>query len=221
MSKGKGLRRSTERRSILCGMIFICRRCQKYRPPKCFYKSSSTSNPSSDCIQCTLEKARIRYENKRDEIKRKVADYRDRNYERVRESARLSNQKYRAANKDIRRPIERRRQAERMKTDTQFRISRLYRGRVWKAMVGYYKTERGSVLVGCKWSELKAFLESKFLPGMCWDNYGSHWHIDHERPCALFDLRNPDEVRACFHFTNLQPLWKLDNLKKGSFYAGN
>ncbi len=39
-------------------------------------------------------------------------------------------------------------------------------------------------------------------------------HIDHIRPCASFDLRDPDQQRACFHHTNLQPLWAADNLRK-------
>ena len=42
--------------------------------------------------------------------------------------------------------------------------------------------------------------------------------IDHIKPCIKFDLRNPEEQRKCFHFTNLQPLWWYDNLKKGANY---
>lgn len=40
------------------------------------------------------------------------------------------------------------------------------------------------------------------------------WHIDHIKPCCSFDLTKADQQRECFHFTNLQPLWAKDNLRK-------
>jgi hypothetical protein len=72
-------------------------------------------------------------------------------------------------------------------------------------------------LVGYTVQELKTHLESRFLPGMTWDNYGE-WHIDHVIPQAKFKYRtvdDPDFV-ACWALTNLQPLWRDDNLRKGS-----
>ena len=53
---------------------------------------------------------------------------------------------------------------------------------------------------------------------MNWSNYGN-WHIDHIIPCNAFDLNNEFEKRACFHYTNLQPLWACDNIKKGCKYC--
>lgn len=52
---------------------------------------------------------------------------------------------------------------------------------------------------------------------MSWKNK-SEWHIDHIRPISSFDLNNPEEQAKCFHYTNLQPLWAIDNLKKGAKY---
>ena len=70
-------------------------------------------------------------------------------------------------------------------------------------------------LIGCRPIELKTHLESRFAPGMNWDNYGfTGWHIDHIIPCAAFDLTKKDEAQKCFHFTNLQPLWARDNMVK-------
>jgi hypothetical protein len=72
-------------------------------------------------------------------------------------------------------------------------------------------------LLGCTVTELRQHLEDQFTNGMDWDNYGRNgWHIDHIRPCASFDLSDPDQQRQCFHYTNLQPLWAADNLSKGS-----
>ena len=71
--------------------------------------------------------------------------------------------------------------------------------------------------VGCTKEELKMHIELQFKDGMTWENYGQ-WHIDHIRPCASFDLLDPEQARQCTHYTNLQPLWAKDNLSKGSKY---
>ena len=79
-------------------------------------------------------------------------------------------------------------------------------------------------LVGCSFGDLVAHIESKFTVGMDWDvflNAGfSGIHIDHIMPCAAFDLTKEEEQRKCFHWSNLQPLWAVDNLSKGARYEG-
>jgi len=61
--------------------------------------------------------------------------------------------------------------------------------------------------------QLKENIESKFLDGMCWENYGE-WHIDHIRPISSFDKNTkPSVVNS---LDNLQPLWAKDNLSKGN-----
>lgn len=69
-------------------------------------------------------------------------------------------------------------------------------------------------LVGCDMPTLKRHLESKFSDGMTWDNYGSVWHVDHIVPCAVFDLSEAEQARECFHFTNLQPMFAEENMRK-------
>jgi 5-methylcytosine-specific restriction endonuclease McrA len=71
-------------------------------------------------------------------------------------------------------------------------------------------------LIGCSSSELAAHLESQFKRGMTWGNYGTHWHVDHIIPCAAFDHTKPEQVRQCWHFTNLRPLEAKVNLAKGA-----
>lgn len=74
-------------------------------------------------------------------------------------------------------------------------------------------------LLGCSIEEFMIYMENKFLDGMSWDNHGVHgWHIDHIKPCASFDLTDPEQQKKCFNYTNLQPLWAKDNLKKSNKY---
>jgi hypothetical protein len=68
-------------------------------------------------------------------------------------------------------------------------------------------------MIGCSVDACRKHIEQQFLTGMDWDNYGT-WHIDHIRPCASFDLTDPEQQKQCFHYTNLQPLWAAENLAK-------
>ena len=70
-------------------------------------------------------------------------------------------------------------------------------------------------LIGCEIDYLIYYIQCKFTDDMSWDNYGLYgWHIDHKIPCAKFDLSKESEQRVCFHYTNLQSLWVIDNWKK-------
>lgn len=110
---------------------------------------------------------------------------------------------------------------EKLKDDPNYKIARLCRTRIWDSLKAYKnkKTHKTLDLVGLDVDSLRKYLESLFEPGMSWDNHGTKWHIDHIRPCASFDLSQPEELKACFHFTNLQPLWAFDNLSKGSRWS--
>jgi 5-methylcytosine-specific restriction endonuclease McrA len=74
------------------------------------------------------------------------------------------------------------------------------------------------LIVGYTLSELKSYLEKKFKLGMTWDNYGSLWHIDHIIPRSSFsyDSLQSDSFKKCWSLSNLQPLWKQENLSKGT-----
>ena len=77
------------------------------------------------------------------------------------------------------------------------------------------KTEPIIKILGCSIEDFKKHIESKFVSGMNWENHNAKgWHIDHIRPCASFNLINPEHQRQCFHYTNLQPLWWNENIAK-------
>lgn len=65
--------------------------------------------------------------------------------------------------------------------------------------------------------ELKSHLESLFVEGMSWDNYGwDGWWVDHIVPRDSFDMNDPEQIKECWKLSNLQPLWAKDNMAKGN-----
>ena len=80
---------------------------------------------------------------------------------------------------------------------------------------GFNKNKSTFKLIGCTPDELKLYLEKKFKEGMTWKNHGS-WHIDHIKPLA--SAKSVDEMNILFHYTNLQPLWAEENIKKKDKY---
>jgi len=95
------------------------------------------------------------------------------------------------------------------------KLRHILRSRFKRALNGNYKNGSAIRDLGCSIEFLKSYLENKFAIGMSWENYGE-WHIDHIMPLASFDLTDRDQVKQACHYTNLQPLWAEDNLKKGT-----
>jgi len=108
-------------------------------------------------------------------------------------------------------------QRHKLKEDILFKLSRNLRSRLNKALRGDYKAGSAVSDLGCSIKEFKVYLESKFKPGMTWENYGK-WHIDHIKPLTSFDLLKIDQVQLACNYTNLQPLWAKDNLEKSNKY---
>ena len=78
-------------------------------------------------------------------------------------------------------------------------------------------------LLGCTIEEFRKHLSDQFVEGMTWENHGVYtldnpekWHIDHIIPCASFNLVLEEEQKKCFHYTNMQPLWGLQNIQKSA-----
>lgn len=105
------------------------------------------------------------------------------------------------------------------RNDGAYRMVKSLRHKLWKFGKGLNYSDKLRRATGCTQGQLKAHIESLFVEGMSWDNYGE-WHIDHIKPCAAFDLSNELEFNKCFHYSNLQPLWAFDNISKGSLYKG-
>lgn len=90
------------------------------------------------------------------------------------------------------------------------------RSRIANVLKGRIKCATTSELLGLGWNDFREYLQSLFHSGMTWENYGKFWEVDHIRPCASFDLSDPEQQKICFRWDNLQPLFKLENRKKGA-----
>ena len=156
---------------------------------------------------------------------------RQKNRKSGRENYRKNAVKYRESAREYRRklaadPVKKaehnRKLCERIKrrkaADPNFRLRWQMRGRILMSLIrGVAKAGRTTELVGCSIPELRKHIESLWLPGMSWENYGrGGWHIDHIVPCSAFDMTNPTEQMRCFHYSNVRPMWEKDNLSKGS-----
>jgi hypothetical protein len=102
-----------------------------------------------------------------------------------------------------------------LKTDIQYKLSCNLRTRLYNAINNNQKVGSAIKDLGCSVEEFKSYLESKFSPGMTWDNWTTDgWHIDHIKPLSSFDLTDRKQLLEACHYTNLQPLWAKDNIIK-------
>lgn len=131
------------------------------------------------------------------------------------EHIKLYSAEYYRQNKEHKIKRDREYRSRKMKEDPEYKIRQNLRKRLNKAIKIDQKSGSAVKDLGCSIKELRVYLESQFQPGMTWDNYGS-WHIDHVVPLASFDLTDRKQFLLACHYTNLQPMWETDNLKKGS-----
>ena len=162
---------------------------------------------NSDIIK---EKSRIKRQKNKEIIQEYHREYYQQNKERL---IKQSNTYYKHNQEKVQM---RHSKYYRMKihSDINFKLAAKLRNRLNDALNGKRKYISAVKDLGCTVDELRIYLESKFQPGMTWDNYGK-WHVDHIMPISSFDLSDPEQQKAVCHYTNLQPLWAIDNLKKG------
>ena len=78
---------------------------------------------------------------------------------------------------------------------------------------GYTKKSKTNKYLGCSYDVFKDYLENKFTIGMTWENQGK-WHLDHIYPVSL--AKDEEELIKLNHYTNFQPLWAIDNIRKSN-----
>lgn len=140
-----------------------------------------------------------------DKIKQKNKEWYKLNIDRVREYSRKYHKIY---------------HKERRRTDILYKFTHNVRSMIKMAFKrnktkNFKKQSKTESLLGCTVSELRDHLEKQFQPGMSFENHGQ-WHIDHVIPLA--SATTQEEIEKLCHYTNLQPLWAIDNIKKGGRY---
>ena len=104
---------------------------------------------------------------------------------------------------------------KRKSMEPEFKLLSEMRSRLWLYLKKGSLTKKNKTfdIVGCSPLQLREYIEKQFVNGMNWENRSS-WHIDHIIP--LSSANNEEELYKLFHYTNLQPLWAEDNLKKSN-----
>lgn len=183
----------------------ICSKCKIEKDVCEFYKNKQTKDGIySSCKRCKLK---WRQENK---IITNLTNKRSR--DKHIEKHRTRNSLYQKNNKEkinLRMVIRR-------KNEPIFKLKCLIRSRVWNFFNYNNITKRNKTfdIVGCSPEFLKEHIEKQFTDGMSWDLMGEHIHIDHIIPLSLANTE--EEIYKLCHYTNLQPLWSKDNLKKSN-----
>lgn len=206
-----------------------CSKCNLELSEKFFGKNTAYRDGlQSRCKSCIKISANTRKEKKaaydkaygkthKEQIAARGKTYRKAN----KEKRAIQNKAYNAAHKDEVTAYGKEYTRNRRQTDSRFRIAANLRTRLWTAITSQESPKMGSAVdsLGCTIEELKKHLEASFYPNpetgeaMSWENYGD-WHIDHIRPLNSFDLSDSEQLKSACNYTNLQPLWAKDNLKK-------
>lgn len=158
------------------------------------------------------EKQKQYYIENSKHIKNKVKEYRDNNIDKVKERKKI----YYENNKDYLRKWHSIYEKNRRKKDPMFKLICATRHLIWGAIrdrAGFEKTKSTEEILGCNIEDFKLYIEEKFKDSMNWENYGE-WHIDHIIPIS--SAKTEAEVVKLNHYTNLQPLWAEENIKKGN-----
>jgi hypothetical protein len=186
----------------------VCTECQEKFPATSEYfhkQKRGKFGIRPECKKCRQNRSKLEKINKN--------QYNKQYYKKNKIKLLSQNKIYYQINKEKIQKQKTQYQYNKLKTDPYFRMIHNIRRRINAALHGNNKSKNTLSLIGCEIVEFKKYIENQFVKNMSWDNYGK-WHIDHIMPCSSFDLTDPEQQRKCFHYTNLQPLWAEDNLRK-------
>lgn len=186
-------------------------RNKKYRDENQDYTKNYQKTYYDENKKQLLEQQKKYYESNKDIILKKSQEYVKNNSEKTKKYQK----EYRDNNKEGLREYINQYKKERRENDVIFKLRNNLSHRT-RQIFKYFNTEKKDKtfdIVGCTPQFLKEHLEVQFVDGMSWDNR-REWHIDHIIP--LSSAKTEEELYKLCHYTNLQPLWAEDNLKKSN-----
>jgi len=203
-----------------------CSKCKEEKVIEEFFNNKAMKDGKSNCCKkCHTLEAKNRKYNYHYDRKEYSKKYYLENKERLKPIRELWKQNNKQKQSELSKNWYAKNKTEKLKKNTInekyqmihnpiYRLTKNLRTRIPNALNGKVKYKGTIQLLGCTINELKKYLEKQFTDKMNWDNYGSCWHVDHIKPCSLFNFLNESEQMECFHYTNLQPLEAKENLKK-------
>lgn len=189
-----------------------CTKCGTEKALSEFHKHKKTKDGYNwICKDCKRVQAKNYREKNKDFVAQRKKEY----YEKNILSIKAKRKVYREINREKINNQKRLSHNKKAESDPVYKLKILLRKRLCNFMTrgGFPKTTSTADTLGCTWEELKKHIEKQFTKGMTWDNQGK-WHIDHIIPLA--SATTEEEVYKLNHYTNLQPLWAEDNLRKGA-----
>lgn len=211
-----------------------CFDCQKARR-KAYYEENKGQIKSKRSEYYDSNREKISQERKflrqTQEYKDYVKSYKEKNRDKIlaqkRESGRRCYATYRAWSRENEKSLSEKRKVyysknkerifgyiyDRKSKDPLYKLKFTLRCRIYSAIQrkSWRKDGTTEQLVGADCATVKKHIEDLFADGMTWENHGE-WHIDHIVPLA--SAKTEEEIKKLFHYTNLQPLWAEENLKK-------
>lgn len=208
--------------------IKICGKCKLKKNVDMFGRDVRTKTGlRSTCNDCRKIESKIYREKNPEKRKETIKRYYENNKEKERlrfkkyrmenpEKRKLTCKNYVINNKDKYNEYSKNWKKKERLINPKYKLINNIRERT-KDFLNYKKENKNTKIyniVGCSPEFLKEYIENKFTEGMSWDLMGKHIHIDHIIP--LSSAKDEDEIYKLCHYSNLQPLWAKDNLKKGS-----
>lgn len=196
-------------------MVKECNICSVEKNLSDFYKSKSGKDGlESFCKVCKKEKSKINYAKNLEHRLLQNKLYYYANHEKQKEVKNT----WKKNNPELVRAINNAWEKNKRKEDKFWACKKALRTRFLGALSGRKKSNSTLKLVGKdSWEEFKLYVELHWKEGMSWYNYGSAkdcWVIDHIKPLA--SAKTLEELEKLQHYTNLQPLWSIENLQKGT-----
>ena len=171
------------------------------------------------------KKRKENYELNKEKIKEESRKYYNENKEKINENRREKNRKrsleYYYKNKEKINKKSYKRNNIKRENNPLFKLTHNIRTLIRLSIINQFttKSKKTIEILGCSFEEFKHHLESQFDDKMNWNNQGTYWHLDHIIPISSAETE--EDVYRLNHYTNFQPLYWLDNLKKSNNINGN